>query len=564
MFQDTAGTVPVTAAGQLVARINDKSGRGNHGTQATEARRLILRQDSGGRYYLDCDATGRWLNVPTINAGTDKASVFFAARKESSAARGAILETSPDYGRNGGLAILLPHGNTQQTASAYLRGTTETAFTWVYNDNVTAVFSVQYDVAGADRNTEIRPLQNGAIPVLSGTGAANNAGTGNIGNFPYTIGARQGGTLPFVGRIYGICVRFAATSDADIASMNAYYADKAGISYLNGQPDSSIAFTPEQIDGLALTLASNRMHAPSINFSSVAVGAIPAGGGSRPTVPLLNNSITHPKVLYIPGGFGGYKYWMAATPYWGVVGSDSQYENPHIWASNDGYKWVEPAGIVNPIDLPENEYPGHSYWSDTHLTLGDDGYMYLYYRGVGSAFGGYTNYYRRSQDGVNWSDRTFLVTSDNGVSPVILKREDGVYEYYEGKLTPSRAILKVGMSGPSSVADKSTGTELIFSSTPWAGTQGIWHIDIEKIGGVYIALINTGATAASGGDELWIAYSTNGLNYTVVPTKVGPSNTNYRSTFLPVRLADNKFELLVWAAQTSGVVSVWHVVLDVA
>ena len=39
LFQDAAGTTPVTAAGQSVGRILDKSGRGNHATQATEAQR---------------------------------------------------------------------------------------------------------------------------------------------------------------------------------------------------------------------------------------------------------------------------------------------------------------------------------------------------------------------------------------------------------------------------------------------------------------------------------------------------------------------------------------------
>jgi hypothetical protein len=41
LFTDTAGTTPVTAAGDAVARINDKSGRGNHATQATLAARPI-------------------------------------------------------------------------------------------------------------------------------------------------------------------------------------------------------------------------------------------------------------------------------------------------------------------------------------------------------------------------------------------------------------------------------------------------------------------------------------------------------------------------------------------
>ena len=53
LFQDTAGTVPVTAAGQTVARINDKSGRGNHLTQATAASRPIYGiEPFGGRRNL--------------------------------------------------------------------------------------------------------------------------------------------------------------------------------------------------------------------------------------------------------------------------------------------------------------------------------------------------------------------------------------------------------------------------------------------------------------------------------------------------------------------------------
>jgi hypothetical protein len=53
LFQDTAGTTPVTATGQSVARINDKSGRGNHATQATLANRPIYGvHPFGGRRNL--------------------------------------------------------------------------------------------------------------------------------------------------------------------------------------------------------------------------------------------------------------------------------------------------------------------------------------------------------------------------------------------------------------------------------------------------------------------------------------------------------------------------------
>lgn len=42
MFQDSAGTVPVTAVEQPVGRILDKSGRGNHATQVTATSRPVL------------------------------------------------------------------------------------------------------------------------------------------------------------------------------------------------------------------------------------------------------------------------------------------------------------------------------------------------------------------------------------------------------------------------------------------------------------------------------------------------------------------------------------------
>lgn len=41
--------------GDLVYRIDDKSGNGKHATQATEASRPVLRQTAGGLYYLEFD-----------------------------------------------------------------------------------------------------------------------------------------------------------------------------------------------------------------------------------------------------------------------------------------------------------------------------------------------------------------------------------------------------------------------------------------------------------------------------------------------------------------------------
>jgi hypothetical protein len=53
MYTDSAGTTPVTAVGDLVGRINDKSGRGNNAIQATSGNRPSLaRVPFGGRRNL--------------------------------------------------------------------------------------------------------------------------------------------------------------------------------------------------------------------------------------------------------------------------------------------------------------------------------------------------------------------------------------------------------------------------------------------------------------------------------------------------------------------------------
>ena len=67
MWQDTAGTTAVTAVDQLVARVDDLSGNGNHLIQSTSDSRPILKQDSKG-YYLLFDGTNDFFQTSgTVN-----------------------------------------------------------------------------------------------------------------------------------------------------------------------------------------------------------------------------------------------------------------------------------------------------------------------------------------------------------------------------------------------------------------------------------------------------------------------------------------------------------------
>lgn len=103
------------------------------------------------------------------------------------------------------------------------------------------------------------------------------------------------------------------------------------------------------------------------------------------TVPTSDGTgqSVHPSVVYLPKGFGGYKYWMAMTPY---PNENNTTEFPEIVASNDGKTWVVPAGITNPIDTDDTFMPDTSLIYDRAINS-----LVVYYS---SGDGGGTTYRR--------------------------------------------------------------------------------------------------------------------------------------------------------------------------
>ena len=127
MFQDAAGTIPVTAAGQPVGLIRDKSGRNNHAFQTTSAARPILRQNAvTGANYLEFDGVDDFLitvSFPAMGLGTTIFSGSLCNKSSTSAivARGVggyIFQTSGStqvQSLNNTIVISI-NGNTVATA----------------------------------------------------------------------------------------------------------------------------------------------------------------------------------------------------------------------------------------------------------------------------------------------------------------------------------------------------------------------------------------------------------------------------------------------------------------
>ncbi len=217
LFQDAAGTTPVTAVGQPVGLALDKSGRGNHAYQTTAASRPTLQQDSNGLYYLSFDGTDDGMATPSIDfTGTDKMTVWAGVRKLSDALS-IICESSVDFGSNNGSFGLYYTSNFRFGS----KGSTAASAAI----SASALAPVTKTLVGASSIADDR-----STIYINGTQAGQSVsdqGTGNFGTYPLYIGRRGGTTLPFNGRIYQRIISGAASSDGQIAPGEAWCDSKA-------------------------------------------------------------------------------------------------------------------------------------------------------------------------------------------------------------------------------------------------------------------------------------------------------------------------------------------------
>lgn len=219
MFQDAAGTVPVTALGQPVGLIRDKSGRGNHASQSTTTKRPLIQQDAAGAYYLSFDGIDDALATNNIDfTGGDQVTMFAGFRKLSDAAAGMVCEFGAGF-VNGGFYITAPNG-ASPTFGGQSQGTISTGIQISgFASPVSAVLSEYHSISG----DLITIKANG----ITGTPVTGDKGTGNFSNYPLYIGARGGSLLPFNGRLYCLAI-VASDARAQEDAIDKYISNKMG------------------------------------------------------------------------------------------------------------------------------------------------------------------------------------------------------------------------------------------------------------------------------------------------------------------------------------------------
>lgn len=228
LFQDAAGTTPVTAVGQPVGLQLDKSGRGNHRSQSVSLNRPTLRQDTNGLYYLEYDGLNDNLSTSAFAWGSDKATVVAGVRKLSDAAGAIFAEFGTSSTLNGTFGVFAP-GNAGANYGFAIRGTVAgTSGIYAgYPAPESAVVSARFDTAGtgSGASAQLRARRNGAnlAPFVSTTTA------GNILTHQAFFGARAGTSLFFNGREYSNFAINRLLTANELAQIERYTAQRTGV-----------------------------------------------------------------------------------------------------------------------------------------------------------------------------------------------------------------------------------------------------------------------------------------------------------------------------------------------
>lgn len=189
---------------------------------------------------------------------------------------------------------------------------------------------------------------------------------------------------------------------------------------------------------------------------------------------LGNKQNIHPKVLYFPNKWNGFKYWMAYTPY---PNGNTLHENPCIAVSDDKFNWTVPTGLTNPLDFA----PPHGYNSDTHLVYrGDLNSLEIWWREVDLDNSVKRIFRRTSTNGVDWTPEELVfnltVYHDDMLSPCVIF-EEGKYKIWFVTVHGNKRIDYIESVGAN--IDAWEPRQTIMTHEEWGGLSP-WHMDVMK------------------------------------------------------------------------------------
>jgi hypothetical protein len=222
---------PVTAAGQPVGLVLDKSGNGNDLVQATSTKRPLYQADGSLLFDGVDDFLQSTATIDFSAYGQIAAAIGFVA----SSGVAVLCEYGPDVtGGSAGNFYLaatndpatgkIDAGITGANSTADGVGTTSTS----YGSGITSVISYQaIDMTNASATARLPMRRNGAAETTAVVSDGGSAGTVFGNSQSLYVGARAGSSLFHSGKIFGIFIRGRGLEADEIASLDTWLIAKS-------------------------------------------------------------------------------------------------------------------------------------------------------------------------------------------------------------------------------------------------------------------------------------------------------------------------------------------------
>ena len=217
LFQDSDGNTPVTADGQPVGKMLDKSGNGNHASQSVASKRPTYR-DVDGVQWLEFDGADDSMSVVSFDmSSTDKMGLFTALQPSSTGGTKCITELGNSSGTLGGFYLFQTNNIIQYSG----RGSRKASNNDLTNTNTPSTTNPSIVTAQLNINdglpTTVR--RNGT---QEDTSSSTTFGGGNFRNLDLYIGDRTSSGFRYQGRIHGIIIRGDESTSQEVTDTEEY------------------------------------------------------------------------------------------------------------------------------------------------------------------------------------------------------------------------------------------------------------------------------------------------------------------------------------------------------
>lgn len=204
LWQDSARTTPVTADGDPVGCIDDKSGNGNHATQATASKRPLYKT-SGGLHYLYFDGVDDLLVLSQkLNMNSGVAALRLVDQKITSGPVALISGGGAGYIGTLSLARNMVKNNA---------GDFETVDT-------------PSTISLADDRSVVININSGFLTVYWDGGAgpfSNSVGSSSgLDNIDVLMAFNSSGGVPFQGKLFGAVLRETSLTETESVRLVRY------------------------------------------------------------------------------------------------------------------------------------------------------------------------------------------------------------------------------------------------------------------------------------------------------------------------------------------------------